>query len=373
MTEAVDARWTAARELAAALVGDSAGDWDVEGKLPADVLLRMGAEGVLCPQVPQEYGGLGMDSLNCGELTAEVGSRCSSLRSVMTSQGIAAWCVARLGDDAQRAEWLPRLTSGALACVAFSEPDAGSDLSAMTTRIRPDGDDVVIEGEKVWTTAAAYADLILVFGRYADGAAAVVVPSHTPGVRIERRPDPLGCRAAGHADIRLDSVRLPRGSVLGGAGQPLGMLVTSALTYGRLSVAWGCVGILRACLAAACRHATTRRQFGKPLAGHQLVARHLADLMVDEQVTTLICRQASGHWDERTPDLVTSAVLAKHVAARRAADGAARATQVLASAGARDGSVVARAYRDAKLMEIIEGSNEICELILAEQAVTAWA
>ena len=196
------------------------------------------------------------------------------------------------------------------------------------------------------------------------------MPTSAPGVHTEPVPAPLGCRAAGHAQVRLDSVRVPVDAVLGGGGQSLSLLVTTALAYGRISVAWGCVGILRACLSAAVRHARQRKQFGKPLAEHQLVARHLAELLAAEQVSTRVCEHASQCWDSGSPDVVVATVLAKHVSAGHAARGAAAAVQVLASAGAQDGHVVARAYRDAKLMEIIEGSNEICQIILAQHAMT---
>jgi alkylation response protein AidB-like acyl-CoA dehydrogenase len=314
---------------------------------------------------------LGLSSQHNGELTAHVGSLCSSVRSVMTSQGMAAWSVHRLGSGEQQASYLPRLSGGDLAAVAFSEPHAGSDLSPISTQIRVDGDSVVLDGHKVWVTAAHYADLILVVGQYRDGAAAVVVPATAPGVRVERIPDPLGCRAAGHADVHLDSVRLPADSVLGGAGQSLSLLVTLVLAYGRISVAWGCVGILRGCLAVAAKHARSREQFGKPLVDHQLVSRHLAELFVSEQVSTRVCEHASRCWDSGASGMVMATVLAKHVSAGNAAHGAASAVQMLASAGARDGHVVARAYRDAKLMEIIEGSNELCQLMLAQHVVAA--
>jgi alkylation response protein AidB-like acyl-CoA dehydrogenase len=353
-------------------VGDDAGDWDRAGRLPLDLVRELGAKGMLCAEVPAEHGGLGMSSLDNGAFTAEVGALCSSLRSLMTSHGMAAWTVQRYGDAGQRGSYLSRLTGGELAAVAFSEPGAGSDLAAMTTTIRRDGDAVVVDGAKVWVTGADYADLLIVFGRYGGGAAAVVVPAGAPGVTVERVGDPLGCRAAGHANVRLDGVRLTTDALLGGAGQPLGLLVTAALTYGRLSVAWGCAGILRSCVTAASRHARTREQFGQPIARHQLVARHLAELLVAEQVTTRSCEHASRLWDAGSPELVTAALVAKHVGAGHAARGAAAAVQVLASAGAGDGHPVARAYRDAKLMEIIEGSNEICQLALAEHALAVW-
>jgi methoxymalonate biosynthesis protein len=353
------------------LVGDRAGGWDVAGLLPVEVLRELGGRGLLCAQVPASYGGAGLDSLANGELTAHAGSRCSSLRSVMTSQGMAAWAIQQLAEEDQRRAYLGALTGGRLAAVGFSEPDAGSDLGALRTEVRPAGGDVVLSGQKTWVTAAHYADLLVVVGRLADGAAAVVVPADSPGVSLERVPHPLGCRAAGHAHVQLDAVRVPKSNVLGGSPQSLSLLVTTALGYGRMSVAWGCVGILRACLAAAGEHAATRRQFGRPLAEHQLVGRHLADLLVAEQVATRACEHASRCWESRSPDVVVATVLAKYVSATQAVRGAAAAVQVLASAAAGDGHVVARAYRDAKLMEIIEGSNEICQLMLAQHALTA--
>jgi methoxymalonate biosynthesis protein len=357
------------RELVDRLIGDRAGKWDVDGEIPVDVLRELGTRGLLCGQVAEAHGGLGLSSRDNGEFTAYVGSRCSSVRSVMTSQGMAAWTVQRLASQPQARELLPELTGGKLAAVGFSEPDAGSDLAAMSTRIETSGDSVVLDGRKVWVTGAAYADLLIVFGQTEGGAAAVVVPADAPGVHVERIADPLGCRAAGHANIRFDGVRLPASAVLGGAGLPLPLLVTTALAYGRMSVAWGCVGILRACRHAAARHAATRVQFGKPLAEHQLVSRHLAELYVAEQTATRACEHASTAWDAGSPDMVVATVLAKHVGATSAAGAAASAVQVLASAAGHDGHVVARAYRDAKLMEIIEGSNEMCQLILAQHAV----
>ncbi|MBT2370333.1 acyl-CoA dehydrogenase family protein [Streptomyces sp. ISL-10] len=350
-------------------VGDAAGRWDLAGEIPLDLLRGLAGKGLLCPEIGTQFGGLGLTGRECGELTAHVGSLCSSLRSVMTSQQMGAWTISRLGDRTQREHYLSRLTGGELVAVAFSEPDAGSDLSAMSTLIREDGDTLVVDGVKTWITASVYADLLVVFGRYGDGGAAVIIPATSPGVRRDPARSPMGCRAAGHATVTLDAVRVPRTNLLGAAGQSLAMLTTIALTCGRLSVAWGCVGILRACLAAATAHARDRRQFGVPIAKHQLVARHLAELYVAERTATLACERASDCWDEGSPDQFTAAVLAKLVASRAAAQGAATAVQVLASAGAQDGHVVARAYRDAKLMEIIEGSSEVSQMILADRVM----
>ncbi len=310
------------------LVADRAGDWDRAGQLPVDLLRKLGSAGYLCAQVPPRYGGLRWSTI------------------------------------------LPRLTSGALAAVGFSEPQAGSDLSAIELRVRPDGGELVLDGQKTWVTGAAYANLLVLFGRAHDGSgAAVVVPADAAGVALERLTDVLGCRAAGHAGVRLDQVRVPADRALGGFAPSLPLLVTAALGYGRMSVAWGCVGILRACLAAAVAHAGSRVQFGRPIAEHQLVAGHLADLYIAEQTASRACEFASAQWDAGASDLVHAVVLAKQVSASNAARGAAAAVQVLGSAGVRDGHVVARAYRDAKTMEIVEGTTELCQLLLAERAM----
>ncbi|WP_244871560.1 acyl-CoA dehydrogenase family protein [Catellatospora sp. TT07R-123] len=359
--------------LADRLIGDRADEWDRRMLIPQEVIRGLAGAGALCPDVPDGFGGPGLSMLDTGELTAHVGSLCSSVRSLMTSHGMAAWTVRRFGTPVQQHEHLRRFTSGTLAAVAVSEPEAGSDLAAVTTRVESDGADLVLSGRKVWVTAAAYADDVLVFGRYGAAGAAVLVPMDSAGLTVRVVPDPLGCRAAGHADLEFDRVRVPRDRLLGSAGVPLEWLVTAALTYGRLSVAWGCVGILRACLRAAARHAVKRRQFGAALAEHQLVGAHLAELLVAERAATHTCRHAGHCWDEAIPELATAAVIAKHLAATGAARGAAAAVQVLASAGAHDGHPVARAYRDAKLMEIIEGSSEISQLLLARHVIDTWS
>ncbi len=371
MTAVADPRAVASARFTAAVDG-GADDWDRAGHIPGAVIRKLAGHGLLCADVPAEFGGPGMTMAELGELTAHVGALCSSLRSLMTSQGMVAWAVRKLGDPRQQG-YLRALTTGSTAAVAFSEAGAGSDLSAMATTVTPVGDRVEVSGTKVWVTGAGYADHVLVFGRCGDGGAAVVVPADAPGVTVTRVADPLGCRAAGHAEVRLDRVSLPAAEhLLGGAGMPLQWLATSVLTYGRLSVAWGCVGMLRGCVAAAARHASTREQFGKALAEHQLVGRHIAQLYVAEQSATRLCEHAARTWDEGSPEQIVAAVAAKHLAATEAARGAASAVQVLASAGATDGHVVARAYRDAKLMEIIEGSSEISQLLLAQHALARW-
>lgn len=251
----------------------------------------------------------------------------------------------------------------------MSEPAAGSDLSAIGTRIRAEGA-VVVDWQKMWVAGSRYTDLFLVLRMQDNGAAFAAIPVSVPGVHLEPVPHPLGCRAAGHCHLVLDQVRILLSSVLGG-GQPLPLLFTTALSYGRMSIAWGCVGIAQACLRATTEHARRREQSGVPLSRHQLVARHLAELLGSGAAIHPGVRARQPVLGRGLAGMVVAAVLAKHVSADYAARSAAAAVQVLGSAGAGDGHVAARAYRDAKLMDLIEGSNEICQLILAEHAATA--
>jgi methoxymalonate biosynthesis protein len=170
----------------------------------------------------------------------------------------------------------------------------------------------------------------------------------------------------------FDNVQVPEDNILGHDAQSLLLIITTTLSYLRLSVAWGVSGYCEPALPQAASHARTRRQFGKPLEQHQLIKRYLAELFVLEQSAAQLCEHASRSWDAGTPDTAIKAVLAKQVSARNAAQGSAMAVQVLASAGARGSDLVARAYRDSKLMEIIEGSTEICQLLLADHAMSLY-
>lgn len=364
---------TSRAELLIRLVADDASTWDLQARMPVEVARELSAAGILCGQVPGQYGGPGLDATANGRLTADAGELCASTRSLMTSQGMAAWAISRWGAESHRAELLPSLVSGGLAAVAFSEPQAGSDLSAIRTEITAEPGGAVVTGEKVWVTGAAYADLVVVLGRHGDGTALVVVPTNAPGVHIDPCANPVGCRAAGHANIGFDHAVVDERFLLPGAGAPLGILVQSVLSAGRLSVAWGCLGMIRSCLRAAVRHAAERSQFGVRLHDHQLVARRIGEMVAAEQTVLRLCEHASRCWDGSAPGVVSAVLVAKHVAAVQATAVAASAAQVLASAGARDGHPVSRAHRDARLMEVIEGSTEICQLQLADIAVQQWS
>ncbi|OLF14546.1 hypothetical protein BLA60_03225 [Actinophytocola xinjiangensis] len=330
----------------------AAGEWDRAGALPDEVVRAVAARGWLGAAVPDTHGGRRLDPVSFGELCAGLGGVCSSLRGLLTVQSMVADVIARRGEDHHRA-WLPDLAAGrVIAALAATEDGAGSDLAAVGTRVEPVPGGLRISGRKRWVTFGETAGLYLVLGVTPRGPTAVLVPRDAGGITVEPVRGQLGLRAAMIAHVTFDGVVVPAAHRLGAAGAGLTHVVAAALDHGRYSVAWGCVGMARACLDLSARHAVARS--GR-LAQHQLVRRLVTDMVAGVTTARLLCEHAAGH---PRPDRT---MLAKYVAARTAAQVTRDAVQVLGAAGCAPGHPAERFFRDAKLMQLIEGTDEICQ------------
>jgi acyl-CoA dehydrogenase len=314
-----------------------------------ELLDALGAEGVLDVDAH--------DELALGELAEAAGAADSSLRSVLTVHWMVTRAVRRWGDGQDRG----------IAAFCLTEDEAGSDGGAVRTSLRADGEDWVIDGRKRWITGARVADVFLVIGRSEKGPTAVLVPREA--VRLEPVQGQLALRGAMLADVVLDGVRVPRSETVGPPGFGWSHVAGTALDHGRYTVAWGSVGLAQACLTAAARHAGTRVQFGARLAEHQLVRRHLSEMSVRTAAARALCREAAGSRQARRPSALHDTMLAKYAASTAAFDAADRAVQVLGAAGTAPGAEVERHFRDARIMRIIEGSDEMQQLALAEAAL----
>ncbi len=356
-----------AREIAPH--GDRA---DAEERLPASVIRALAEGGYLGAALSRDHGGLGMNHLTLGLLHAEIGRACASARSLLTVQSMVARAIARWGNEAQRAHWLPRLARGeALASFALSEPEAGSDLGSIAAQARIEGDCYVIEGQKRWISFGQIATLFLVFARLDGALTAFLVEPSMEG--FERAPISglLGARASQLADLTLQACRLPAASRLGGGKLPFSLVAATALDLGRYSVAWGSVGLAEACVLASVEHARRRSQGGKALSEHQLVQRLLTGMITGARASRLLCSQAGVRWDNADPQALADTMIAKYFATTTAARIAADAVQIHGAQGCTRGASVERHYRDAKVMEIIEGSTQIQEIGIAELASAA--
>lgn len=354
----------------AASVRRDAGEWDRHGAVPADVVQAMAKAGFLAADLPGKYGGSAQSPADLGELCAQLGGVCSALRSLVTVQGMVAAAVLRWGTEAQRTRWLPGLAGGdLLAGFAATEPDAGSDLAAVSARVSPHGGHFRLHGRKVWVTFGQLADVFLVLARLDGQPVTLLVESDRPRVAIESVHGQLGMRAAHLAHVRFDGVPVPRENFLGPPGFGLSHVAATALDHGRFTVAWGCAGMAEACLRYAAAHAADRTQGGVRLAEHQAVRGMLGRCLAAVSAARQVCAHAAELRAHGAPDAIAETVLAKYTAAKAASEVSESAVQIHGAAGCALDSPVGRFFRDARVMRIIEGSDEVAEQHLGEYAL----
>ena len=329
--------------------------YDALQRLPREAIDDLACQGYLGALVPTEYGGLGLDMVTFGLLNAELGSACSSLRSILTVHSMVCQAITRWGSRSIREEWLPRLADGtAIAGFALTEPDAGSDASAIESTACPNGREYVLDGHKRWITCGQIADVLLYFARTPTGISAFLVERSTPGLTAAAIDGLLGVRASLLADIRLDGCRVPSERRIGGEGFGLTAVASSALDLGRYSVACGCVGIAQASLDACVSYTAVREQYGVRLKDHQLIRKLLTEAMTNVRAAWLLCLQAGYEKDSGDPGSVVSTLMAKYFASRVAMKTAADAVRFTAQSGVSPAtlstasSVTQRSWRSSR-------------------------
>jgi len=353
------------RSFAAAEIAPHAGRWDREQAIPPHVIDRLREQRYLGSNISPEFGGAGRDMIAYGLLTEEIAKGCSSVRSLLTVHDMVAHAIQRWGSRGQKERYLPPLARGEiLGALALSEPNAGSDAKGIETTAADDGDGWVLDGCKKWTTFGQIAGLLLVFAQVEGKAAAFLVERETPGISVRPLKGILGTRASMLAEIELRACRVPRESLLGRVGFGISHIAAAALEHGRYSVAWGSVGIAQACLDACRAYTAERRQFGVPLADHQLIRRLLTDMIVDVRAARLLCLRAGWLRDSGDPGAFMETMAAKYFASRLAVRAANDAVQIHGANGCSDDYPVGRYLRDAKVMEIIEGSTQIQQITI---------
>ncbi|MFT7839214.1 acyl-CoA dehydrogenase family protein [Saccharothrix sp. BKS2] len=345
---------------------DAAG-WDRHGGVPVEVVREVARAGFLAADVPARYGGRDFSPTEVGRLCADLGGTCSALRALVTVQGMVAAAVLRWGNADQRARWLPALTSGdRLAGFAATEAGAGSDLAAVGASL----DSGRLRGHKRWVTFGALADVFLVLATR-DGRPVAVLVEAGPGVVVEPVTGQLGMRAARIAHVRFDDA--PVAEVLAPPGFGLSHVVGTALDHGRFTVAWGCAGMARACLDLTAGHVATRTQAGTPLSEHQAVRAVLGRCLVEVRAAQRLCAHAAALRERGDPAALHETVLAKYGAARAASVVGEHAVRLHGAAGVDADSAVGRFHRDAAVMRIIEGSDEVAEQHLGRYALRGGA
>ena len=342
---------------------------DREGRFDLELVGKLAAQGYLGATVPQDYGGAGLDYISYGLIVEELGRGDSAIRTVVSVQtSLVCAGILRWGTEAQKRAYLPSLCSGErLGCFALTEPDTGSDAANLRTRARRTDGGWVLNGAKMWISMGGHADIALVFAQTDPdlghrGLGCFLVDTDQPGFEATQIHHKLGLRAADTAAIALDEVEVSDDQLLGQVGDGF-KVAMSSLDSGRYSVAAGCVGICQACVDESVAYATQRVQFGKPIAGFQMVQGMLADMRVDTDAARLLVWRA-GHLKDSGQPSTTETSIAKLYATEAANRCATTAIQVHGGSGFVDDHPVERYFRDARVTTLYEGTSQIQRLII---------
>jgi len=351
------------RAFVAAEIAPHAGRWDREEAIPGDLITKLRERGWLGSLIAAEWGGRAQEMISYGLMTEEIGRGCSSVRSLLTVHDMAAHAVQRFGTKEAKERFLPAMARGEiLGALALSEPNAGSDAAGVETTAVQEGDGWILTGRKKWTTFGQIAGLYLVFAKVDGKPTAFLLERDTPGLTVTPLRGITGTRASQLAELAIDGCRVPASHQVGKVGLGISFVGNYTLEQGRYSVAWGAVGLLQACLDACREYTATRVQYGKPLAEHQLIQALLTDMIVNVRAARLLCLRSGWLRETRDPAAAAETMAAKYFASVAATKAANDAVQIHGANGCTEEFPVGRYLRDAKVLEIIEGSTQIQQI-----------
>ncbi len=355
------------RDFAESEIAPHAARWDEEHTFPLDTVKAMGDLGLFGLVFPAEWGGSDGDFASLCIAIEEIGRVDQSMGITLSAGvGLGANPIFRFGTQDQKQRWLPDLVAGhALGAFGLTEPDAGSDAGATRTRARRDGDHWVIDGTKSFITNSGtpITSIITVTARTDDGVSTFVVEAGTPGLTVDPPYRKLGWHASDTHGLTLDDCKVPDHHLLGPPGSGLRNFL-SILDDGRIAISALALGCARACLGSAVAYAKERTAFGGPIGRNQAIAFALADLEVAVENAANLTYKAAWLKDQGRP-FTHAAAIAKLYSTEAAVSATRVATQVFGGSSFIEENPIARFYRDAKILEIGEGTSEIQRIVIA--------
>lgn len=348
-----------------------AAECDRDSRFPMDVFKDAWELGLVNPTCPEAYGGAGLGELENALIAEEFAYGCTGIQTSILANGLALTPIKLAGSEEQKKKYLGMLTSEPiLASYATSEPDAGSDVAGITTRFKKVGDDYVLNGQKSWITNASLARFYVVFATIDPalkhkGMAAFIVDRDAPGVRPGKKEDKLGQRASDTAVVHLDDVVVPKANLLAPEGQGF-KLAMETFNQTRPDIGASSTGLMRRCLDESIAYAKERKTFGVPIAQHQLVQAMIAEMAIRTEGTRLLYQKAAWNLDNGVRDPIVSS-FAKAYGADSAMQTAIDAVQVFGGNGFVKEYPVEKLMRDAKVLQIYEGTSQIQRLVIARQ------
>lgn len=366
-----------AREFVEKEVRPFVNEWEEKGEIPDRVVKRMGELGLLGAPIPEKYGGAGLDALTYAMITEEMGRGCSSLRTTLSvNTSLCGMTILRHGTEAQRQRWLPKLSTGEKrGAWALSEPEAGSDAGGLQTTAVKKGNKWVLNGRKLWISDGDKADAVCIYARepgVQDKHKAIgcwLVEKGTPGFKAGSvwTTNKLGLRASHTAELILEECEVPAESMVAEPGKGWACAM-DILNGGRLSVAAGAVGIGQAALEASVDYARQRRAFNRPIGHFQLVKEMVAEMAVDVEAGRQLVYKAAWKKAQDLPHRLDVS-LAKLFTAKMVMRVTENAVQIHGGLGYTTDVPVERYFRDAKICGIYEGTNQIQQIIIADEVL----
>ena len=364
------------RDFARKSIAPVAREWELAGRYPTEIVDEMKVMGLFGMLVPEEYGGIGIDAVSYSIVFEEIAKAWMGVSGVLGSHSLATWMLAKHGTEEQRRRWLPDLATGKRRSgIALTEPGAGSDLQGISSVARRDGDYYVVNGSKTWITNARHADPLPVLVKTDPaaqprhkGMTVLMIEQGTPGFTVGKDLGKLGYKGPESSEVFLNDCLVPVENVLGGKeGQGLQQAL-SALEFGRVNIAGRAVGVAQACLDKSVAYARDRHAFGRPIADFQAIQLKLADMATEVQAARLLTWWAASALDSgRRADLETG--MAKLYASEICIKAALEAMRIHGGYGYSTELDIERFYRDAPLMAIGEGTNDILRTVIARQLV----
>ncbi len=349
--------------------------FDHADEYPHEIVKQMKELGLFSLMYPTEYGGLGMTASAYAKVITLLCETWMSLAGVINTHMMLGQLILRFGTAEQQAHFLPKLASAELhGVLCLTEPDAGTDLQGIKTRAKRDGDDYVLNGSKMWITNGLYGSLYAVLtktdpdARPAHKGMTLFLAERGPGFNIDGKLKKLGYRAIESVALSFVDFRIPASRILGGEVGHGFQHAVGGLELGRINVAARAVGVARAALTDAVRYAQQRKTFGKPICEHQAIQIKLADMATRVEAARLLVEQAASKYD-RGERCDMEAGMAKLFASEAALSNATEAMRVHGGYGYSEEFDVERYYRDAPLMCIGEGTNEIQRVLIARELV----
>lgn len=363
-----------ARSFARSELAPCAQAWDEQARFPAEAIAKLGPLGFMGMCIPQEYGGSNMDGVSYVLVIEELASVCASTAIIVSvHNSVGAYPIYLMGSDEQKKKYLPDLATGRkLGAFALTEPNVGSDPSSIETSARADGEYFLLNGTKTFITSAGTSDTVIVMAstdrsKRGRGISAFIVEKSFPGITVGAHESKLGIRASDTCELIFENCRVPRANLLGPEGAGL-RAALNALGFGRVGVAAQAIGVARCAMEAATSYSRDRNQFGKPISSFQAIQWMIADMATEIEAARLLTLRAAKLKDDGKP-FAAEGSMAKLFASETAMRTATKAVQIHGGYGCMKDYVVERCFRDAKVIEIYEGTSEIQRLIIAGSVI----